>query len=177
LNAATVATTVTLDISPTVSALNFDSFYGYSLVVAGSGTLTLSSTSGPATIAITNVFGNGAHTIAVPLVLASPLIVTQNSSGPLTIAGPISDGGNGYSLTTTGSGLLCLTGPNTYNRRFACRSRDSFRHTMYMGGAGQLNLLCPKLRILVVDPRNRNPWSRHSQRPNPLVTASVSNGM
>ena len=98
-----------------MGALNFDSPYSYSLVAAGSSTLTLSQTGGAATIAVTNVFGNGAHTIAVPLVLASPLIVTQNSSGPLTITAPISDGGNGYSLTMAGSGGLCLAGSNTYS--------------------------------------------------------------
>ena len=114
-NSATADTTITLDGSRTVGALNFDSPYGYSLVAAGSSTLTLSQPGGPATIAVTNVFGNGAHTIAVPLVLASPLIVTQNSFSPLTITAPITDGGAGYSLTMSGSGMLCLTGTNTYN--------------------------------------------------------------
>ena len=120
LNFATAPTTVTLDSSRTVGALNFDSPYAYSLVAAGSSTLTLAQSgagtpySGSATIAVTNVFGNGAHTIAAPLVLASPLIVTQNSFGALTIAAPISDGGNGYSLTMTGSGAMILTASNTY---------------------------------------------------------------
>jgi autotransporter-associated beta strand protein len=115
LNFATGATTVTLDSSQTVGALNFDSPYGYSLVAAGSSTLTLSQPGGAATITVTNVFGNGAHTIAAPLVLASPLVVTQNSSSPLTITGPISDGGNGYSLTMNGPGSLILGGSNTYS--------------------------------------------------------------
>ena len=115
LNFATAATTVTLDSSQTVGALNFDSLYGYSLVAAGSSTLTLSQPGGAATIAVTNVFGNGAHTIAAPLVLASPLVITQNSSSPLTITGPISDGGNGLSLTMNGPGNLVLGGSNTYS--------------------------------------------------------------
>jgi len=115
LNSATSATTVTLDSPRTVGALNFDSPCNYSLVTVGSSTLTLSQPGGAATIAVSDVFGDGAHTIAVPLVLASPLIVTQNASSPLTISGPISDGGNGYSLTMTGSGITILTGSNTFS--------------------------------------------------------------
>ena len=122
LNFATAATTVTLDSSRTVGALNFDSPYGYSLVPAGSSVLTLSQSgaagtpySGSATIAVTNVFGNGAHTIAVPLVLAGPLVVTQNSSAPLSITSPISDNGMGYGLMLAGTGTTVLSGGNTYS--------------------------------------------------------------
>jgi autotransporter-associated beta strand protein len=115
LNAATGPTTVTLDSSRTVGYLNFDSPNAYSLVAAGSSTLTLlQSGSGSATISVTSVFGAGAHTIASPLVLASPLLITQNSSTPLTISAPISDGGNGFALTTAGVGTVILANANTY---------------------------------------------------------------
>ncbi len=116
LNSTTGATTVTLDGSRTVGSLNFDSPYGYVLAGQGSSTLTLSQTGGAGpSITVSNVRGNGAHTISAPLIIAGSMTVTQNSSGPLTIAAPIDDGGGGYSLTTAGTGTIILAASNTYS--------------------------------------------------------------
>ena len=58
--------TVTLDTSPQVAAMTFASTSSYTLQPGG-GTLTLSA---PSSLALVTV-SSGAHTIAVPLVLAS----------------------------------------------------------------------------------------------------------
>src|SRR5206468_7311389 len=61
----TAQRTVTLDSPRTLGKLTFDNPAGY--VLAGTSALTLSTTSGPASITVSS----GSHTISAPLTLAS----------------------------------------------------------------------------------------------------------
>ncbi len=62
---------------------------------------------------ITVAAGSGAHTIASNVTLGASQTWTNNSTNPLTVSGVISDGGNGYTLTTAGP--ITLSGANTYS--------------------------------------------------------------
>ena len=100
----TAPRTVTLDTNTTLGTVKFDSPISYT--IAGPSTLTLQA-AGPAaaTINDSNVHGNGAHTISAPITLASNLNVTQNSSGSLTVSGPLNDAA-GKSIAISGTGVL-----------------------------------------------------------------------
>jgi fibronectin-binding autotransporter adhesin len=88
-------TTITLDVSPTLSGLTFNSPFTYNIAASGSNTLNL-STSGA--------------TINAELTLAST--PTLFSFGD-TISAPITGGGTS-GLSITGGGVVSLTGTNTY---------------------------------------------------------------
>lgn len=100
--APTVIGTINLDAAPANQ---------YTLAQMGAGTLEFNVSSASAVIRVTNTLGNGAHTFSVPISLASPLRVTQGSSGNLTLSGSISGIG---SLTKEGTGTLVLSSINTY---------------------------------------------------------------
>jgi autotransporter-associated beta strand protein len=92
----TSATTVTLDTPQTAGTLNFTSPQTYTL--AGSNTLTLSSSAGPAVINV----NSGNPVIAVPIALAGGLNINAAATTGITLAGAI-----------TGAGTLTANGPGT----------------------------------------------------------------
>ena len=106
--------TVTLDASASVQEIDIDNSGGGSYTIAASSgqTLTLSSTNGPASECLVNVL-SGSHTISAPLALAAAgnLVNVTNPADCLTLSGSVSGIG---ALNKTGSGLLVLSGSNTY---------------------------------------------------------------
>ena len=57
---------------------------------------------------------SGSWVVAAPVTLGKTVAITANAAGGTTFSSVISDGGNGYGLTKSGSGLLVLTAANTY---------------------------------------------------------------
>jgi hypothetical protein len=103
--------TVTLDADTTVGTLKFDSPNYYT--IAGTHTLTLQAVgSTAATISVSGVHGNGAHTVSAPLTLASNLNVIQNSTGLFTISGPLNDA-VGQQINVSGVGTTAISGSVT----------------------------------------------------------------
>ena len=112
LSSATTAT-VTLDSSRSLSGLGFNtSVSGASYLISSTGTstLTLSNTAGAATISNSG----GSQTINAPIVLGSNLDVTASAGSVLTIAQTISESSTGTSLSFGGSGVLILSGTDSY---------------------------------------------------------------
>jgi hypothetical protein len=102
---------VTLDTDTTVGSLNFDSPNNYT--IAGTHTLTLQAAgSAAATINVSGVHGNGAHTISAPITLASNLNIVQNSTGALRISGPLNDAA-GQQINDSGVGTTAISGSVT----------------------------------------------------------------
>ena len=99
--------TVTLDTSPQLSAMTFNSTSSYVLQGGGTNFLTLSATGGVALVTVSA----GSHTIAAPLMLASNTNFAPAVGTQLTISGAIS-GQGGLSLTDAGTLILC--GSNSY---------------------------------------------------------------
>ncbi len=95
--------TVTLDQPLVLGSIRFDDDNNYT--IAGSNTLTLQGSGvQPALITVQNTHGNGAHSINVPLTIASDLVITQDSTQPLTIGGPLD--GPGRAITKAGAGTV-----------------------------------------------------------------------
>ncbi len=108
-NIITANRTVTVDADTTLGTINFDSPFNYMLI--GPHKLTMQAPSGaPASINVSNVHGNGSHTIGSQVVMGSDLNIVQNSSSPLKIAGGL-DNSIGKHLTTSGSGEVSVSGP------------------------------------------------------------------
>ena len=101
--------TITLDTSPTLSALTFDnSAAGYTIVAGGSNTLTLSSSGSIAVV-------SGTHSISAPIVLPGSLAVSMTGGASLQLSGSVSDGGSGLgALVLDGEGTLILSGTGSY---------------------------------------------------------------
>ena len=96
--------TVTLDQPLVLGSLRFDDNNNYT--IAGPNTLTLQNSGvQPALITVPNTHGNGAHVISAPLQIVSDLVITQDSTQPLTIGGPL-DTGPGRTLTKEGAGTV-----------------------------------------------------------------------
>jgi autotransporter-associated beta strand protein len=107
----TAPRTVTLGADTTVGTLNFDSPNSYT--IAGTHTLTLQAAgSTTATVSVSGVHGNGAHTVSAPLTLASNLNVIQNSTGIFTISGPLNDAA-GKQINVSGTATTAMTGSLT----------------------------------------------------------------
>jgi fibronectin-binding autotransporter adhesin len=106
--------TVTLDSPQTVGTLVFNnSAAGYTLSGAK---LTLDNTGGTAAGSQVMLIA-GTHSISAPLMLSNgSLTVTANNSSNLTISGNITDdnGAEGLTLAGDGTGMLILSGANTY---------------------------------------------------------------
>ena len=115
-----VPVTITLDAPQTVGTLQLGAGSlgsGYTLKDTGSNTLTFSNTSNNAAAQISVSDGN--HVIDAPVVLASSLVITSNTSTPWTLsfgtASSITDNGAGLSLTlNASSGTLVLSGSDSY---------------------------------------------------------------
>jgi len=102
--------TITVDETTTLGSLvlgsGADATHGY--VLSGPNTMTFNNSGGGATITVEQ----GAHALSLPVALSDTLTVnTQVSSASLAISGNISGTGG---LTSTGSGLLTLSGSNNY---------------------------------------------------------------
>jgi len=108
--------TVMLDANYTIGTLRFDCPGDLTISATGSNQLTFSvySAVDAPQIETGNTPGNGgAISITAPIVMDVPLVVRHNSGGTLTISGQIS--GSGNRLTKAGTGLVVLTGTNTYS--------------------------------------------------------------
>ena len=104
------AITVTLDgPSPSLASLTFNNTAaGYGLAAGSGGTLHMNGGSAAAAVTV----AAGSPTLSAPLVLdGATNVAVSNSSGTLTISGPVSGSGG---LTMTGSGTLLLAGASTY---------------------------------------------------------------
>lgn len=106
-----------------VMALGADNVLGSGGLTMNGGTLRSSSTD-PRTYAgslivnagvtLGDATNNGALTLSGPIAISGSTRQLSVSSN-VTISGTIGDGGNGYGLTKAGTGLLVLTGTNTYS--------------------------------------------------------------
>jgi hypothetical protein len=96
--------------TPNLANITFNSSTSYTIQDTGSGKITMSSTSGNATIGVSA----GNHTISAPMTLASNTDVSvTNSSDSLSLNGPVTGGGD---LNKYGAGKLVLSSPsNNYN--------------------------------------------------------------
>ena len=105
--------TVTLDAAVTLGTLRIDDGNGYT--VQGTGRLTFNVNGNPAGIEVNRqkkLSWHGAHTVSVPITLASPLILNTRSSGDLTLAGVIS---GTETVTKRGEGTVVLAAANTFS--------------------------------------------------------------
>jgi autotransporter-associated beta strand protein len=109
--AATAARTVTLDgNAPQLRQLTFNNANNGYTIATGTGSASLEL--GNATNAGSMVNQAGQHAISANVVLGNHLTYNGAANSVTTISGGISGGGQG--LTKQGSGILRLTGTNTY---------------------------------------------------------------
>ena len=104
--------TVTLDNRAYLSslALSATGANSYTINPSNGSTLTLSNSTGTATIG--NNGGN--NTIAAPILLGSNLSVSTSAGSILNLVGGISANGGGDSVSFSGGGELILSGANSY---------------------------------------------------------------
>ena len=109
-NGSDSATSITLDVSPSLAALSFS---GTSYTLSGSGTLTMNGGTAGSTITV----AGGTQSIASAMQIAGGnLVVAASSSGLLALSGGVADdGGRSLTLTGDGSGQLLLGGVNSYS--------------------------------------------------------------
>ncbi|MCY2951766.1 MAG: hypothetical protein NTU53_07280 [Planctomycetota bacterium] len=109
---ATASRTVTVDSDKTIGVINFDNASGYT--VAGPGTIKLQVAGDTrAAINVTNRNGNGNHRIEAALQLNSPLWISQESTGQLTLAGPLNNAA-GQTVAKWGAGEAVISGAQTH---------------------------------------------------------------
>ena len=93
--------------SPTLAGITFNNAAtSYALAQGSGGSVTLQGSTGAAVSVLA-----GSHTISAPLHLASDTIFSAAAASSLTISSPIEGSGG---VTLTGSGMLTLSGANTY---------------------------------------------------------------
>jgi T5SS/PEP-CTERM-associated repeat protein len=104
--------TVTIDQPLTLGTIRFDDNNNYT--IAGPQTLTLqAAANATAIIDVQSAHGDGAHTIAAPISLASDLNIVQQSSGQFTIAGSFNNPA-GRTIAKSGAGTLVIAGPQQH---------------------------------------------------------------
>lgn len=106
-NVITANRTITLGQTITVGTLAIDDNNNYQIAGAAGDLLVFDVSAGDAALTVTNVNGNGAHTIAAPVQLNDTLVVTQGSTGATTFLGAVSGAGG---ITKEGTGTLSFTG-------------------------------------------------------------------
>ena len=84
------------------------------LAIGGTGgkTLYVSGTGAGGGGAINNV--SGTNSDAGQVILQANTAIATGAGSQLTLSGSVSDGGNGYSLTTVGNGMVVLSGSESY---------------------------------------------------------------
>jgi len=102
---------ITVGVNTKLGTLRFNTPGDVSISKTGSGELEFSVTIDTAVLEVFNTKGNGALTISAPLKLTSPLLVSHNSTGLLTLSGAIS---GVWGLTKSGSGTSVLAAGNSY---------------------------------------------------------------
>jgi fibronectin-binding autotransporter adhesin len=107
-SAITAPSTVTLDGSRTVGAIVFNNANAYTVAQGTGGSLNLQASTGSAGLSV----NNGAHTIAVPVFLVSPLTAEISTGTSLTLSGAVS---GTQVITKRGNGTLALNAANTYS--------------------------------------------------------------
>ncbi len=101
-------------------------------ITGGASAMALSGTGASnATGALESV--NGANSYAGSITLNANSTISANS-GELTLSGAIGDGGIGYVLTTTGTGIVNLTGSSTYAGSTVVQAG-----TLLLSGNGSIN--------------------------------------
>ncbi len=102
--AITADRTIDVDVAASLISLHFDDDNNYTL--AGTGPIRFQA-AGPAVANLTvqNTHGDGAHTINTPIEILGDLVITQDSTQPLTIGGPL-DAAPTRSITKAGAGTV-----------------------------------------------------------------------
>jgi autotransporter-associated beta strand protein len=112
-NANLGGATVTINgVNVTVGSILFDDDNTYQIINAANGTLTLSSAT-TATIIVSKNNGDASHLIAAPLILNSPLRITQDVTSNFLISSGIGEGVAGLGVSKTGAGPLTYTSTPT----------------------------------------------------------------
>lgn len=112
LNIITANRVITLGQNITIGTLIFDDNNNYN--ISGVNTLIFNVSGGTANLGVTNMFGNGAHTISCPVSLQDDLVMTHGSPANMTISGAIS-GVGGIRKTGNATGAFVLSnGSNSY---------------------------------------------------------------
>lgn len=119
--ALTAARTITQDVATTVNlgtmTLQSPTAFGY--LISGTNSLTWNVSSGNASLTVPIAPANiASHTISLPLVLTSSLVVNNaNATQSVTLNGG-SSGGGSFTNASTGAGLVILGGTNTFTGGF-----------------------------------------------------------
>lgn len=148
-DAITAPRTVTLDAPKTAGTVRFNNANSYT--INGSSTLTLSTTSGYATITAQV----GTHTISAPVVVNDSLFVTTNAAtDSVTLSGTVTFA-SGTSLSKGGAGTLTMNQANVQTLtlaggtlKFAANGTDSATSsTTSLGISGATNAWTSRLDI------------------------------
>jgi hypothetical protein len=104
--------TVQVDVPLSLVRLRFDGNTNFTL--EGQQAITLAAPGDDsAAILVENVQGDGRHAITSPLIVASDLLIGQDSSQPLTIGGAL-DNSAGNTIITSGTGAVIISGAQTH---------------------------------------------------------------
>jgi autotransporter-associated beta strand protein len=111
----TSGVSVTLDSPQTIGQLTLgnsaSTSAGYTFSAGSAGTLTFSNSGSNALLTITS----GSHAISAPVILASNVTIAPALGAAVNISGNISGTGGSRVLTVNGSGVLALSGSNTFS--------------------------------------------------------------
>lgn len=149
-NQAGVPTAMEIPNSVTVGTLTFNTAHDF--LLTGPGPLTFEVGFGTAFVNVLTTTAHSTQTITVPLALADNLFITQNSTGPLTFAGPITETIPFRSLIKAGPGTLVLSEANTFTGGLTVNTNGGQVHLagassagtgpIRLQGAGTLQVCC-----------------------------------